>query len=165
MFSDLMGFGVTSKGKPVIVIDYNPVLSILNNKCSLAIPNSYRPEVLGNENLKLSSCEIYPKYFSCMSDAKELDLLWDEFQGDGYPLDKISESLLVYDINDFLRGILLIPSLIEPVILIDSINSCKSIKGTDLRKSNLKRVLNGIVKEQANLDQLGHRCLHNEMRT
>jgi hypothetical protein len=98
-----------------------------------------------------------PKYFSCMSDAKELELLWDEFQGDGYPLDKISESLLVYDINDFLRGILLIPSLIEPIILIDSINSCKSIKGTDLRKSNLKRVLNGIVKEQANLDQLGHR--------
>jgi hypothetical protein len=92
-----------------------------------------------------------------MTDANELELLWDEFQGDGYPLDKISESLLVYDINDFLRGILLIPSLIEPIILIDSINSCKSIKGTDLRKSNLKRVLNGIVKEQANLDQLGHR--------
>jgi hypothetical protein len=94
--TSIMGFTIPFKGKPVIVIDYNPVLSFMNNRCSLAIPNLYRPEAVRNEYLKLPSCEIYPKYFSCNSAAaKELVLLWDEFQSDGYPLDKISESLLV----------------------------------------------------------------------
>ena len=127
-----MGFTITFKGNPVIVIDYNPVLSFINGRCSLTILNSYIPEAR-NGFLKLPSCEFDPKCLGCNSvTAKELVLLWDEFQSDGYNLDKISESLLLYDINEFLRGTgcqLLIPSIIEPIILIDSINSCNSIKG------------------------------------
>jgi len=81
------------------------------------------------------SYEFYPKFLGCNSvTAEELVLLWNEFQSDGYNLDKISESLLVYDINNFLMGGgLLIPSIIEPIILIDTINSCNITKGIDRR--------------------------------
>jgi hypothetical protein len=147
-----MGYQITQGGKIVISIDYNPFFTITSGTPTFTFPDSYFP-IASDVNLKLCSCEINVKSFGCISNAKELEGLWKEFQMKGIPLDKMAESFLVYDVNSFCNGTIPLPSIIELVILIDSINSVKNIKGVHLRITKLKKELSAITDKQIYFDK------------
>jgi hypothetical protein len=152
MSFDIMGYTIVEHGKIIASVDYNPLFSRTGGKPTFTFPNSYMPHAINQETLRLSSCTLDTKSFGCISSANQLESLWNYFQTKGLPLSKIAESFLVYDVDHLGKGMIPIPSIIEPILLIDSMNSCRYIKGVELRFTELKKELTAITDKQIYFD-------------
>ena len=149
---DIMGYRIMEHDKIIVSVDYNPLFSTTGGMPTFTFPNSYKPQTINHETLTLSSCALDTRSFGCISSPSQLESLWSYFQTKGLPMDKITESLLVYDVDHLGKGMIPFPSIIEPILLIDSMNSCKDIKGVELRFTELKKELTAITNKQMYFD-------------
>ena len=76
--------------------------------------------------------------------------LWEEFETMGFPLEDIAQSLYQVELIDFIRSWQGPPVtlLTEVIVILDSINKCKQIRGFDVRLSKDKRKLLDIIESR-----------------
>ena len=110
------------------------------------------------------------------SSPHEIIKLWEEYETMGFPLEDIAQSLYQIELIEFIRTLqpTSVTLLAEVIILLDSINKCKQIRGFDVRLSNDKGKLIDIIesrnKDRHNLKKNKYvyekiYTLHNEYAT
>ncbi|MGB6530524.1 MAG: hypothetical protein WBF33_20660 [Candidatus Nitrosopolaris sp.] len=155
---------------------YNGLFSVdENGKYWLRIPSSLKPIAKGN-NLEFETGEVDPSILGIQSSPDQIIKLWEEYETKGFPLDEIAQSLYALELTVFINSweVPSVTMLAEVIVLLESINKCKHIKGFDERVSKDKRKLLNIV-ESRNKDKHSFQknkevyekvyALHNEYAT
>jgi hypothetical protein len=127
-------------------------------------------------NLEFITGEVDPNILGIHSSSQEVIKVWEEYETMGFPLEDIAQSLYQVELRDFIRS-WQAPSvtlLAEVIVLLDSINKCKRIRGFDARLRKDKRKLTDIIESrnkdsrnlQKNIDVYEKiYTLHNEYST
>ncbi|MGC2572393.1 MAG: hypothetical protein WA364_12860 [Candidatus Nitrosopolaris sp.] len=154
-----------------------------NGKYGLRILSPLKPIAKGS-NLEFVTGEVDPSILGIQSSPDQIIKLWEEYETKGFPLEEIAQSLYAVELMGFINSWdtpsvtkLRAPSvtlLAEVIVLLESINKCKDIKGFDERVSKDKRKLLNIV-ESRNKDKRSFQknkevygkvyALHNEYAT
>ena len=147
------GFAFILNDKDICMIDYSRIIRFGNGSVNINLPNSFKP-VSQNQYLKLCNGQINLNMMGIKLSSYKLIELWELLENEGFPLDKISESLLVEEITVFLKNHFLpvVTSQIMIIKLIYAMHCCSGIKGFLNRKNKLKRTLKGITKKQLRFD-------------
>lgn len=121
---------------------YNGLFSVEENgKYWLRILAPLKPIAKGN-NLEFVSGEVDPSILGIQSSPDQIINLWEEYETKGFPLDEIAQSLYVVELMGLIKSwdtSSVIKSwesphvtlLAEVIVLLESINKCKHIKGFD----------------------------------
>jgi hypothetical protein len=92
--------------------------------------------------------EVDPSILGIQSSPDQIIKLWKEYETKGFPLEEIAQSLYVVELMGFINSwdSPSVTLLAEVIVLLESINKCKDIKGFDERVSKDKRKLLKIVE-------------------
>jgi hypothetical protein len=147
------GFNFILNDKDICTIDYSQIIRFSNGSVNINLPDSLKP---GSENqyFKLCNGKINLKMLGINLSPDKLIELWELLENEGFPLDKISESLLVEEITVFLKNHFLpvVTSQIIIIKLIYAMHCCSGINGFVNRKNKLKKTLKMITKKQIRFD-------------
>jgi hypothetical protein len=124
----------------------------------LGIFSPLKPIAKGS-NLKFITGEVDPSILGVQSSPDQIIKLWEEYETKGFPLEEIAQSLYVVELVGLIKSCGT-PSVIkswesphvtllaEVIVLLESINKCKHIKGFDERVSKDKSNLLNIVESR-----------------
>ncbi|HJT47492.1 MAG TPA: hypothetical protein VJ729_04860 [Nitrososphaeraceae archaeon] len=129
---------------------YNGLFSIdENGKYELGIFSPLKPTTK-TSNLEFITGEVDPNILNIHSSAEQVIKLWEEYEIIGFPLEDIAQSLYQLELIEFIRTWQAPPVtlLAEVIVLLDSINRCKQIKGFNVRLSKDKRKLLEIIESR-----------------
>lgn len=129
---------------------YNGLFSIEgNDKYRLGIFSPLKPAVKAS-NLEFITGEVDPNILGIHSSPHQIIKLWEDYETMGFPLEDIAQSLYQVELREFINSWKPHPVtlLTELVILLESFDKCKQIKGFDSRIRKDKRKLLSIIKSR-----------------
>jgi hypothetical protein len=68
---DIMGYRIMEHDKIIVSVDYNPLFSTTGGMPTFTFPNSYKPQAINHETLRLSSCALDARSFGCISSLSQ----------------------------------------------------------------------------------------------
>lgn len=129
-------------------ITYNGLFLIDKNGSSkLGIFSPLKPKIKIN-NIEFLTGEVNLEILGIDSSPSEIINLWEKYEKDGFPLEDIAQSLYFLELTQFLKSGI-IPNLTllsEVIVLLNSIDRCKQIRGFSQRLNKAKTQLIQLTK-------------------
>lgn len=143
----MFGFEMKINGKVMAWRDYSRIVSREGTLANVRLPQHFLPKVYGDYLLGFDYSYANVKSHGCEYDAREIVEEWIRLEGQGLPLNKATQAMVVAETFHFVRGFVPIVSpWIGLIELVDLIKSCRKAKGFKLKFNKLKKNLSGIVK-------------------
>lgn len=120
---------------------------------SLGMFSPLKPKIKGN-NLEFITGEVDTNILGISSFPKQIIQLWEDYEQQGFPLEDILQALYCIELIEFLESSYrpAVTLLSEVIILLDSINKCKQIRGFSKRINQDKKKILDLVNAR-NMDK------------
>lgn len=143
----MFGFKMKINDKPVAWRDYTRIVIREGTVANVHLPEHFLPTVYGDELLGFDYSYANVKSHGCRYSPEEIVEEWIRLEGQGVPLDKATQAMVVAEIFHFVRGFTPIVSpWISLIELVDLTKSCRKVQGFKCKFNRLKKNLSGIVE-------------------
>lgn len=143
----MFGFEIKINDKPIAWRDYTQIVVREGTVANVCLPEHFLPKAYSDELLGFEYSYANVKSHGCQHNAQEIVEEWIRLEGEGLPLDKATQAMVVTEIFHFVRGFMPIVSpWISLIELVDLIKSCWKVQGFKCKFNKLKKNLSGIVK-------------------
>lgn len=147
VWSEMFGFEMKVNGKLMAWRDYSKIVSREGTLANVRLPEHFLPTVYGDELLGFDYSYANVKSHGCEHSAEEIVEEWIRLEGQGLPLNKATQAMVVAETFHFVRGFMPVVSpWISLMELVDLIKSCQNVKGFKYKFNRLKKNLLGIVR-------------------